>query len=69
MVNLVIKVNFKDMQWKEGLTVQDVLNSQGYTFKMLAVWVNDTPVTKESFSTTLIPDGADVQAVHMISGG
>lgn len=65
----MIKVNFKNVEWHEGMTVQDVLDSQGYTFKMLAVWVNDVPCTSDAFLTTLVPDGADVQAVHMISGG
>lgn len=65
----MIKVNFKETEWREGLTVQDVLDGQGYTFKMLAVWVNETPVTSEQFSTTIVPDGADVQAIHLISGG
>ena len=65
----MIKVNYKETEWREGLTVQDILDGQGYTFKMLAVWVNDTPVTAEQFSATLVPDGADVQAIHLISGG
>ena len=65
----MIKVNSKEIEWKEGMTVQNMLDGQGYTFKMLAVWINDTPVTSESFSTTLVPDGADVQAIHLISGG
>jgi sulfur carrier protein ThiS len=36
---------------------------------MLAVWVNDTPRKKEEFACTIVPDGAEVQAFHMISGG
>ena len=65
----MIKVNTKETEWKNGLTVQDILDEQGYTFKMLAVWVNDTPITADAFSTTIVPDGADVQAIHLISGG
>jgi len=65
----MIKVNSKETKWKEGMTVQNILDEHGYTFKMLAVWINDTPVTSEAFTTTLVPDGADVQAIHLISGG
>jgi sulfur carrier protein len=65
----MIKVNFKETEWRSGMTVQNILDEQGYTFKMLAVWVNDTPVTQDAFSTTTVPDGADVQAIHLISGG
>jgi sulfur carrier protein len=65
----MIKVNFKETEWRDGLTVQNILDEHGYTFNMLAVWINDTPVTREAFSTTLVPDGADVQAIHLISGG
>jgi sulfur carrier protein len=65
----MIRVNYKETEWKSGMTVKDVLDGQGYTFKMLAVWINDAPVTAEEFSTTLVPDGADVQATHLINGG
>ncbi|MDD4613514.1 MAG: sulfur carrier protein ThiS [Synergistaceae bacterium] len=65
----MIRVNGELMEWKEGMTIQDILDLKGYTFPMLAVWVNDTPRKKEEFACTIVPDGSEVQAFHMISGG
>ena len=33
------------------------------------VWVNDKPVPKADFKSFVVPDGAVVQAIHMVSGG
>ena len=65
----MISVNGEDMDWNEGMTIQDILNRRNYTFRMLSVWVNDTPVHKERFQTTTVKDNAVVQVIHMISGG
>ena len=65
----MIKVNGRDMEWRQGITIQDVLNDCGYTFRMIAVWIDGTPYRREHFATAVVPDGAEVQALHMISGG
>jgi sulfur carrier protein ThiS len=51
------------------MTIQDVLNDCGYTFRMIAVWIDGTPYRREHFATAVVPDGSEVQALHMISGG
>jgi sulfur carrier protein len=65
----MIKVNGESLDWQEGLTVRDILKEKNYTFRMLAVWVDDQPVPRDRFDVTPVPDGADVQVLHMISGG
>lgn len=66
----MIRVNGDETPWREGLTVQDVLDAKNFTFKMIAVWINDEPVARgENFPATPIPDGANVEVLHMISGG
>ena len=65
----MISVNGESMDWSEGMTIQDILDRRNYTFRMLSVWVNDTPVNKERFHTTIVKDDAVVQVIHMISGG
>jgi sulfur carrier protein len=64
-----ITVNGDKHPWREGMTVQDLLDEKRYTFRMLSVWINDKPVERDRFSSTPIPEGAKVQVVHMISGG
>ena len=65
----MILVNNEEMEWHEGLTVQDILDKKNFTFRMLSVWVNDQSVERGRFAKTFIPDNATVQILHMISGG
>jgi sulfur carrier protein len=66
----MIKVNGEEFPWKDGLTVQDILDEKKYTFRMISIWINDEPVPRrpEYFKTT-VPDESEVQVIHMISGG
>ena len=66
----MIKVNGEDMEWREGMTVQDILDERNYTFRMISVWINGSPVQRrEDYPVTPVPDSSDVQVIHMISGG
>jgi len=66
----VIRVNSQyDLEWRLGMTVQDVLDALKFTFRMIAVRVNGQPVLRRNFAVTEVPDGAEVLALHMISGG
>ncbi len=65
----MITVNGTESQWEENLTVSALLARERFTFKMLAVWINDSVVDKSDYDTKLVPDGAVVQVIHNISGG
>ena len=65
----MILVNHEEMDWEQGMTVQDVLDRRRYTFPMIVVKVNEEVVRKEDFASYQVPDGADVKVIHLISGG
>ena len=65
----MILVNGKEIPWRKGMTIQALLDECGYTFRMIAVWIDGTPYRSDQFEKVCIEDGADVQALHMISGG
>ena len=65
----MITVNNEPMEHTEGMTVTDVLQRRRYIFRMLVVQVNGQLVRRDAYATTEVPDGADVQVIHMISGG
>ena len=66
----MIRVNEQyELAWHPGLTVQDVLDALKFSFRMIVVKVNGKVVLRREFATTPVPDGAEVQAIHMISGG
>jgi len=62
-------VNGEPLDWREGMTVRDVLKAKNYVFKLLIVKVNGTLVPRGSYDETVVPAGANVEVVHLISGG
>ncbi|MDR1481474.1 MAG: sulfur carrier protein ThiS [Synergistaceae bacterium] len=66
----MITVNGDRFEWKEGLTVQDILDAKNYTFRMISVWINGEAVqNRGDYASTLVPDKGEVEVIHMISGG
>jgi sulfur carrier protein len=65
----MITVNGEPMEHTDGMTVADILQRRRYIFRMLVVQVNGQLVRRDAYPTTQVPDGADVQVIHMISGG
>ena len=65
----MIYVNGDPLEWMPGMTVSDVLRAKNYLFPMLVVAVDDLHIRPSDYVTVLIPDGALVQVIHLISGG
>lgn len=65
----MITVNGEAMKHTAGMTVRDVLKARNFVFPLLVVRVNGTLVARDDFDRTPVPDGADVQVVHLMSGG
>lgn len=57
------------LEWREGLTVRDVLRALNYTYTHIFVVINEQVVRHDAYDTTPIPDEADVRVVHLIAGG
>lgn len=64
-----ITVNGNTVEWEPGLTVTALLAKMNYTFRMLVVKVNGSLVKKDCYAETLVPAGAEVAVIHLISGG
>ena len=66
----MVRVNRRDhVEWRAGMTVQDVLDAMGYDYALLSVFVNGTHVNREDFATHPVPDDAEFEAVHLAHGG
>lgn len=65
----MITVNGSPLDWHAGLTVAEILKIRNYIFRMIAVQVNGELVRRGTYDSAVVPDGADVQVIHMISGG
>ncbi len=66
----MIRVNDKfEVEWEEGMTVTQLLERLRFSFPLIIVTVNGVLVPKESYATHVVPDGAEVQVVHLSAGG
>jgi thiamine biosynthesis protein ThiS len=66
----MIRVNGQyDVEYRDGMTVQDVLDALKFSFRMIVVKIDGRVVLRRDFGTTPVPDGTDMQAIHLISGG
>ena len=62
-------VNNKSVEFLEKETVTDLLKRMNFTFPLVVVKINKTLIPRDSYKTTIIPQDADIQIIHMISGG
>ena len=65
----MIKVNDRNFEWQEGLTVKKLLVLKKYTYPKIIVTINDSHITKEEYHKTLINDEDDVKVIHLLAGG
>ena len=64
-----IVVNGDPLDWWEGMTVRDVLKAKNYIFPLVITTVNGTLIPRGAYDVAVVPAGADVKVVHLISGG
>ena len=65
----MITVNGESLEHTDGMTIADILRIKNFIFRMLVIQVNGKLVKRTDYATTVVPDGADVQVIHLISGG
>ena len=53
----------------ENISVTELLNKKKYTYRMRIVKINGTLIKKESYDSTIIKDGDEVQMLYLMSGG
>ena len=65
----MITAKGKQLDWREGMSVQDVLDALGYTFPLVMVKVNGELVKKSQWKTFALPDEAHVDVRPVVAGG
>lgn len=66
----MVTINNRDrVDWREGMTVQDLLDELGYTYVLITVTVNGVLVAEEDYATHRVPDQAEVTVFHLAHGG
>ena len=65
----MIKVNGKDFEWEQNMTVEILLNKKRYTYPKIIVKINGELVKKEEYGIRTIMDEDDIQVIHLLAGG
>jgi thiamine biosynthesis protein ThiS len=66
----MVMINDREcLDWRDGLTVQEMLDEMGYSYPLITVTVNGVLVPEEDYSTHLVPDRAKVTVFHLAHGG
>ncbi|SLM28880.1 conserved hypothetical protein [Desulfamplus magnetovallimortis] len=65
----MITVDDKKMEWKNDMSVRDLLNQLPHTNFCAAVRLNGKLVSSPFFETTKIPDNAVIYLLPLIAGG
>lgn len=65
----MIQVAGKQITWREGMTVSDLLAVLGDPHPYAVVRINQQYVTRPNFEHTFVPDDAEVYLIPMVAGG
>jgi thiamine biosynthesis protein ThiS len=65
----MIQVAGKQIAWRAGLTVSDLLTELEDPHPYVVVRINAQYITRPNFEHTLVPDDAEVFLIPMVAGG
>lgn len=65
----MIKLNNRNHEWHEGLNVEELLKLNNFTYARIIVYLNDEVVSADEYASTMIRDGDEVKAIHLMAGG
>ena len=66
---MIIRLNNRDCELKEELTVEALMEFKNFTYSRIIVSINNKFVPVEEYASTIIHDGDDVKAIHLLAGG
>ncbi len=65
----MIKIKEKSIQWREGMTVADLLKDLDDPQHYAVVKINDKYISRPDFKKTMIPDNSEIFLIPMVAGG
>ncbi len=65
----VIKVNGKEREIAEGITVGQLLDEQRIRREMVTVQLNGVILEREQYDTTVLQEGDEIEFLYYMGGG
>jgi thiamine biosynthesis protein ThiS len=65
----MITVAGHTIEWREGMTISDLLSEIDDPYPYAVVRINETYISRPNFDRTTIPDDAQVYLIPMVAGG
>ncbi|MDP4125837.1 MAG: sulfur carrier protein ThiS [Bacillota bacterium] len=65
----MIKLNNRDYECQDGITVEELMKLNNFTYARIIVYLNGEVVLPENYASTTIHHGDDVKAIHLMAGG
>jgi sulfur carrier protein ThiS len=65
----MIRVDGRELTWREGMTVADLLEELGDYYPYAAVRIRNRLISRPNFDKTKVPKDAEVFLLPLISGG
>jgi len=65
----MVRVDGRELEWHEGMTVADLLMGLADPYPYAAVRIDGRVVTGPEFDEAPVPDNAEVSLLHLIAGG
>ena len=65
-----ILLNSREVEFEQdNLSVNEVLELKKLSFRMRVIKINGVLIPKDSYDSTIIKDGDNVQVLYLMSGG
>ncbi|HEB37196.1 MAG TPA: sulfur carrier protein ThiS [Thermoplasmatales archaeon] len=65
----MIEINGRNIKWKKGETVQDLLRRTNLNYPIVIVKIDGKMIPKDRFSEVYIRDNSSIDVVPIVSGG
>ncbi|HSR10453.1 MAG TPA: MoaD/ThiS family protein [Thermodesulfobacteriota bacterium] len=66
---MMVRVAGREIFWREGMTVSDVLNELGDAYPYPVVRIRDRFIAKPDFDKATVPNNSEVHLIPLVAGG
>lgn len=69
LIGDIMKVNGEKIEFREGMTVSELVVEMGFSEAMVAVELNLDILPRDSFSSTVLKENDCIEVVRFVGGG